>query len=136
MNVAVIGIGRIGLPVAAKIASRGHHVFGCDINAERVALVNRGENPIPDEAGLAELIKQVVASGNLTATSDTVGAVAQCETVLFAVAVRCRPFGARGSQFAVCGGGIGGDGDEAWHAVHLRYDVADWHDAPRVGTAA
>ncbi|HXU24249.1 MAG TPA: nucleotide sugar dehydrogenase [Tepidiformaceae bacterium] len=87
MNVAVIGIGRIGLPVAAKIASQGHHVFGCDINAERVAMVNRGENPIPDEAGLAELIKQVVASGNLTATSDTVGAVGQCETVLFAVAV-------------------------------------------------
>ena len=87
MNVAVIGIGRIGLPVAAKIASQGHQVFGCDINAERVAMVNRGENPIPDEAGLGELIKQVVASGNLTATTDTVKAVAQCETVLFAVAV-------------------------------------------------
>lgn len=87
MNVAVIGIGRIGLPVAAKIASQGHQVFGCDINAERVAMVNRGENPIPDEAGLAELLKQVVASGNLVATTDTVGAVGQCETVLFAVAV-------------------------------------------------
>ncbi|MGH2633415.1 MAG: nucleotide sugar dehydrogenase, partial [Tepidiformaceae bacterium] len=87
MNVAVIGIGRIGLPVAAKIASQGHHVFGCDINAGRVAMVNRGENPIPDEAGLAELLKQVVASGNLTATTDTVGAVGKCETVLFAVAV-------------------------------------------------
>jgi len=87
MNVAVIGIGRIGLPVAAKIASQGHHVLGCDINAERVAMVNRGENPIPDEAGLGELIRQVVASGNLTATTDTVRAVARCETVLFAVAV-------------------------------------------------
>ena len=42
MNVAVIGIGRIGLPVAAKMASNGHTVFGCDINAERVAMVNRG----------------------------------------------------------------------------------------------
>ena len=87
MNVAVIGIGRIGLPVAAKIASGGHRVFGCDINAERVAMVNRGENPIPDEAGLAALLREVVAAGNLTATTDTVGAVAQCETVLFAVAV-------------------------------------------------
>ena len=56
MNVAVIGIGRIGLPVAAKIASQGHHVFGCDIDSERVATVNRGDNPIPDEAGLAELL--------------------------------------------------------------------------------
>ena len=87
MNVAVIGIGRIGLPVAAKIASQGHRVFGCDIDAERVATVSRGDNPIPDEAGLGELLKQVVASGNLTATADTIAAVGQCETVLFAVAV-------------------------------------------------
>ena len=87
MNVAVVGIGRIGLPVAAKIASQGHKVFGCDINVERVAMVNRGENPIPDEAGLATLIREGVASGNLVATMDTVGAVGQCETVLFSVAV-------------------------------------------------
>ena len=33
MNVAVVGIGRIGLPLAATIASKGHQVFGCDINA-------------------------------------------------------------------------------------------------------
>jgi nucleotide sugar dehydrogenase len=87
VNVAVVGIGRIGLPVAAAIAGRGHRVFGCDINESRVAMVNRGENPIPDEAGLAALLKEVIASGNLTATTDTAGAVAQCETVLFAVAV-------------------------------------------------
>lgn len=87
MNVSVIGIGRIGLPVAATIASRGHRVFGCDINAERVAMVNRGENPIPDEAGLGELIRQVVQSGQLSATTDTAGAVAQSGAVLFAVAV-------------------------------------------------
>src|SRR5262249_33284963 len=78
---------RIGLPVAATLASRGHRVFGCDIDAERVALVNRGDNPIPDEAGLGELLKRVVADGTLHATTDTSAAIAQCETVLFAVAV-------------------------------------------------
>jgi len=87
MNVAVIGIGRIGLPVAAKIASLGHQVFGCDINAERVAMVNRGENPIPDEAGLSVLLEEVVAGGKLKATTETRAAVAECEAVLFAVAV-------------------------------------------------
>ncbi|MBI5948854.1 MAG: nucleotide sugar dehydrogenase [Chloroflexi bacterium] len=87
MNVAVIGIGRIGLPVAAAMAARGHTVFGCDINAARVDLVNRGENPIPDEAGLGELLRRVVASGNLKATTDTAAAVGQCEAVTFAVAV-------------------------------------------------
>ena len=87
MNVAVIGIGRIGLPIAAKIASNGHHVVGCDLDAGRVAMVNRGENPIPDEAGLGDLLARVVASGNLRATTDTAGSVGRCETVLFAVAV-------------------------------------------------
>jgi UDP-N-acetyl-D-mannosaminuronic acid dehydrogenase len=87
VNIAVIGIGRIGLPVAATLASRGHRVFGCDIDADRVAMVNRAENPIPDEAGLAPLLKQVIAAGTLTATTDTSAAVGQSEAVLFAVAV-------------------------------------------------
>lgn len=87
MNIAVIGIGRIGLPLAAAIAQRGHHVFGCDTNADRVAAVNRGENPIPDEAGLGSLISEVVTSGHLRATTDTAAVVRDCSVVLFAVAV-------------------------------------------------
>lgn len=87
MNVAVVGIGRIGLPVAATIASRGHRVFGCDVNAALVERVNRGENPIPDEAGLGVMLKDVVASAAFSATTATAEAVAQCEVVLFAVRV-------------------------------------------------
>lgn len=87
MNVAVVGIGRIGLPVAAAMASRGHNVAGCDVDAERVAAINAGQNPIPDEAALGALIPENVAAGRLRATRDTAAAVAQCETVLFCVAV-------------------------------------------------
>lgn len=87
MNIAVIGIGRIGLPLAAKLAANGHTVFGCDISAERVEQVNRGENPIPDEAGLTDLLRDAVRTGNLRATTSTAGAVADCDTVLFTVAV-------------------------------------------------
>ncbi len=87
MNVAVIGIGRIGLPVAAMLASKGHRVFGCDIDAGRVAEVNGGGNPIPDEAGLSDLLQTCVRADGLTATTNTAEAVAQCEVVLFAVAV-------------------------------------------------
>jgi len=87
MNIAVVGIGRIGLPIAAKLALRGHTVTGCDIDAARVAMVNRGHNPIPDEAGLSEVLAETVAGGLLTATTDTAAAVATCEAVLFTVAV-------------------------------------------------
>lgn len=87
MNVAVVGIGRIGLPLAATIASRGHHVFGCDVNAALVDRVNRAENPIPDEAGLDRMLKEVVGSGMFEATTETARAVALSQVVLFAVRV-------------------------------------------------
>jgi nucleotide sugar dehydrogenase len=87
MNVAVVGIGRIGLPLAATIASKGHTVLGCDINRELVDQVNRGENPLPDEAGLGALLQQVVASEALRATTETAAAVATSRVVLFAVRV-------------------------------------------------
>ncbi len=87
MRVAIVGIGRIGLPVATGIAARGHQVIGCDIDRQRVDIVNRGENPIADEEGLGDLLAQVVAAGNLRATVDTAVAVADADSVLFAVAV-------------------------------------------------
>lgn len=87
MNVSVVGIGRIGLPLAATIASKGHHVFGCDVNESLVDMVNRGENPIPDEAGLGAMLQNVVSSGHFKATTNTAEAVAKSQVVLFAVRV-------------------------------------------------
>ena len=87
MNVSVVGIGRIGLPLAATIASKGHRVFGCDVNEALVDMVNRGENPIPDEAGLGAMLQNVVSSGHFKATTQTAEAVAQSQVVLFAVRV-------------------------------------------------
>jgi len=57
-RIAVIGLGNAGLPLAAVAADSGVAVVGVDINEERCRLINRGLNPIPEEAGLEELIKQ------------------------------------------------------------------------------
>ena len=57
-KIAVIGLGNAGLPLAAVVADSGLMVIGVDINEERCRQINRGENPIPEEAGLEELIKQ------------------------------------------------------------------------------
>ncbi len=57
-KIAVIGLGNAGLPLAAVVADHGIMVMGVDINEERCRQINRGENPIPEEAGLEELIKQ------------------------------------------------------------------------------
>lgn len=56
-EIAVIGLGNAGLPLAAVIADSGLKVVGVDINEERCRLINQGKNPIPQEAGLEELIK-------------------------------------------------------------------------------
>jgi UDP-N-acetyl-D-mannosaminuronic acid dehydrogenase len=70
-KLAVIGLGYVGLPVAALFARRGFAVTGVDLKADRVALINQSVSPIEgDEPGLAELIAEVVKSGKLHATTD------------------------------------------------------------------
>lgn len=70
-RIGVIGLGYVGLPVAALFAQKGFDVVGVDIKAERVDKINRGISPIEGkEPGLAELISEVVHSGKLKATTD------------------------------------------------------------------
>ena len=58
MKLAVIGLGKAGLPLAAVIADSGMEVVGVDIDAEKCALINSAKNPIPEEPGLKELISK------------------------------------------------------------------------------
>ena len=58
MKIAVIGLGKAGLPLAGVIADASIEVVGVDIDEERCRLVNEGINPIPEEPGLDELIKR------------------------------------------------------------------------------
>ena len=85
MDICVVALGKIGLPLAVQMATKGHHVVGADVNPATVDLVNRGIEPFPGEAHLAELLKQVVDSGHLVATSDTAAAVAGAEVVVVVV---------------------------------------------------
>ena len=69
MKIAVIALGKIGLPLAVQFASKGHSVIGVDVNESQVASVNAGIEPFPGEADLAWRLTEVVNKGNLTATS-------------------------------------------------------------------
>ena len=84
-TVAVIGLGKIGLPLAAQFAGAGARVIGADRNPAVVAAVNAGECPIVEEPGLAERVAATVAAGSLTATTDTAVAVAQSNIVVIIV---------------------------------------------------
>jgi UDP-N-acetyl-D-mannosaminuronic acid dehydrogenase len=70
-RIGVIGLGYVGLPVAALFAQKGFDVIGIDIKAERVEKINQGISPIEgNEPGLADLITEVVGSGKLKAVTD------------------------------------------------------------------
>ena len=85
MNVCVVGLGKIGLPLAARVASLGHSVVGCDIDPLVVELVNRGKCPIVGEDGLEDMVSACVAAGRLTATADTAVGVRRSEAVAVVV---------------------------------------------------
>ena len=70
-RIVVLGLGYVGLPVACLFAQAGFRVSGVRRSLDKVALINRGVSPIEgDEPGLAELLRQVVATGYLVATTD------------------------------------------------------------------
>ena len=68
--IAVIGLGYIGLPTAAILASRGFDVTGVDLNPRHVDAVNRGEVPFVEPA-LGDYVAGAVADGRLRAQAAT-----------------------------------------------------------------
>ena len=76
MRAVVVALGKVGLPLAARIALAGHEVVGCDVDPRVVDAVNAGEPPFPNEAGLPEALAATVGDGRLRATRDTTAAVA------------------------------------------------------------
>ena len=85
MKIAVVALGKIGLPLAVQFAKKGHHVIGCDVNQKTVDLINAGEEPFPGENFLAEYLAEVVTSGHLVATVDTTAAVRDSDAVVIVV---------------------------------------------------
>ncbi|WP_299167686.1 UDP-N-acetyl-D-mannosamine dehydrogenase [uncultured Arthrobacter sp.] len=69
-KVAVIGLGYIGLPTAAILATNGLNVVGVDINRQTVDAVNRGEVPFV-EPDLSVHVAGAVAQKHLSASTET-----------------------------------------------------------------
>ena len=85
ITIAVYGLGRMGLPLAAVFADCGARVIGVDINPDIVYSVNCGDCYVVGEPGLAELIEKNVTSGRLSATSNIVDAAQQANVMIIVV---------------------------------------------------
>jgi UDP-N-acetyl-D-mannosaminuronic acid dehydrogenase len=80
IDVSVIGIGRIGLPLALSFADRGLTVLGVDADPERLTAVAEGRMPF-DEPGAQDALDRVHASGRLE-LSDSVADAARAENIV------------------------------------------------------
>ncbi|WP_251032183.1 nucleotide sugar dehydrogenase [Mesobacillus foraminis] len=86
-NVAVVGLGKIGLPLAATFANNGYNVFGADVNEKVVSSVNQGKSHVKNEPGLEELVESAYRKRTLTATQNTAEAVRKSDIVIVIVPV-------------------------------------------------
>jgi UDPglucose 6-dehydrogenase len=84
MKICVVGTGYVGLVAGAGFSDMGHDVACCDIDADKVAALQRGEIPIY-EPGLQKLVAHNTGEGRLSFTTDIEVAVAGAEVVLLAV---------------------------------------------------
>ncbi len=92
--VSVIGLGKLGAPIAATIAAQGIDVVGVDVCPEVVRKVNEGEPPV-FETGLSEMTRQ--AGTALVATTGTAQAVMESDVTIILVPTPSE----RGDEFSV-----------------------------------
>jgi len=84
MKVAVFGLGYVGTVTAACLASRGHEVWGVDVDIDKVNAVGRGLSTVI-EPGLDELVAETTVAGALHATTDPAEALSGAEVSLICV---------------------------------------------------
>jgi nucleotide sugar dehydrogenase len=84
MKIAVVGGGRMGLPLACVLGKHGATVTVADIDPDLVRSIQTGRCPY-EEPGLAPLMADLNAAGRLSATTDTAAAAACSEVVIIIV---------------------------------------------------
>jgi UDPglucose 6-dehydrogenase len=81
---AVVGTNYVGLVTAACLARLGHTVIGIDVDALKVARLQRGQLPI-FEPDLEDIVREQLAAGRLTFTLDYTEALARADVAFVCV---------------------------------------------------
>ncbi|MEM1345819.1 MAG: UDP-glucose/GDP-mannose dehydrogenase family protein [Pseudomonadota bacterium] len=89
MRIVMIGTGYVGLVSGVCFSDFGHDVICVDTNADKIAMLERGEIPI-FEPGLDDLTARNVTAGRLSFTTDLAGPVSEADAVFIAVGTPTR----------------------------------------------
>jgi len=84
MRITIFGTGYVGLVTGTCLAEVGNDVMCLDVDADKIARLQRGEMPI-FEPGLAELVIENAAAGRLHFTTDALRAIAHGQMLFIAV---------------------------------------------------
>jgi len=87
VKIAVVALGKIGLPLAVQFASSGHDVIGVDVNQRAVDTINAAVEPFPGEAHLQEKLEELIPTGRLRATTDYSEAIPGADAVVLVAPV-------------------------------------------------
>jgi UDPglucose 6-dehydrogenase len=82
MKISIVGLGKLGAPLAAVFASKGFDVVGTDLDATSVEAINDRRAPV-DEPDLQALID--ASAARLRATTDIAAAVAATDITFIVV---------------------------------------------------
>ncbi|HMS35875.1 MAG TPA: nucleotide sugar dehydrogenase [Arachnia sp.] len=85
MKIAVVAMGKIGLPLAVQFAEMGHDVVGVDVQQGVVDTINAAVEPFPGEAHLQEKLSALVPAGRLRATTDYADAIPGADAIVIVV---------------------------------------------------
>lgn len=80
-QIAVIGVGHVGLPTALGLAELGWSVIGADQDVEKIRQLKEGHSPFY-EPSMQKLVTKHLTSGKFTVTSDVASAI-EAASVLF-----------------------------------------------------
>lgn len=92
MNIAVFGLGYVGVVNLACLSSLGHKIIGCDIKPQKVEAIKSGKSPV-FEPEVEQMIQSGLEKGLIEVTTDAEKAVAETDLALICVGTPSRPDG-------------------------------------------
>ncbi len=123
MKLSIIGLGKLGSPMAAVMAHKGHTVVGVDVNPAFVSAIQQGRPPV-NEPGLPEMIR--ANRERLSATTDYEEAILATDATFIIVPTPSDPDGTFSMRFVLSAAekiGAGLRNKKGWHVVVLSSTV-------------
>lgn len=68
MKIGIVGMGKLGAPLASLFAQAGHRIIGVDVDQNKIDLINKRQNPIPAEPDI--IITNMFATADYSKLTD------------------------------------------------------------------